>query len=79
MNNFKDRIFEKSQKLSDLHQKMKYLFNTMHCINRLDTWWKLYMSFQSARENPWYPVPILENRDKVLTEIVNQEIAEDEL
>lgn len=57
---------------------MKYLFNTIHAINKLDTWWKLYQTFSQAKENPWYPVPVMENKSVILKEVINEDIATDE-
>lgn len=75
MNAFKDVIFEKSQKEQELNEKMKYLFKTMHAINKLDHWTKLYAKFKKSREaDPWYPVPALEQMNDVLKEVTNDDL-----
>ena len=72
----KDSIFEKSQNVEGLNEKMKYLFKTMHAINKLDQWTQLQCKFKQSRDNdPWYPVPALENSHLFLHEIVNEKVA----
>lgn len=58
---------------------MKYLFNTIHAINKVDYWSQIYNDFQKAKENPWYPIPVLENKSKILSELVNKDIFDNEI
>ena len=75
MHTFKDRLFEKSQGIEDLNEKMRFLFKTMHAINKLDYWTQLYNKFKESRANDqWDPVPVLENSEKILKEVINEDV-----
>jgi uncharacterized protein YdiU (UPF0061 family) len=77
LSNLQEQIFQKSQNVQDLNEKMKCLFKNMRAINKLDYWTKLYKSFKESKErDQWYPVPKLENPEQVLREIKNEEIPE---
>jgi hypothetical protein len=60
-----------------MDDKMKILFQSLHAINKTDYWLKLFNSFEELKDNPWYPVPVLENPDEVLRYYSNDDIASD--
>ena len=80
MHSFKDKLFERSQSVEETINKMRYLFKTIHAINKLDCWTQLVAKFDQDRaHDPWYPVPVLENYENVLTEVINPDIPQGEM
>lgn len=52
----------------------------MHAFEKLEKWTHLYHTFKENRDNnPWYPVPLLENANDVLKEITNSEVPDNSL
>lgn len=61
---------QKSQIEEDTNKKLMLLFKTMHSLTKFDKWSKMLTGLKDMRnEDPWYPVPVLENSAEVLREI----------
>lgn len=66
---------KKSQLEDNPNKKMKLLFKTMHSLAKFDKWSKMLTGFKEIRvEDPWYPVPVLENSAEVLRQIRLDEV-----
>lgn len=59
----------------DTNKKLMLLFKTMHSLTKFDKWSKMLAGLKDMRiEDPWYPVPVLENSAEVLREIRLEQI-----